>query len=172
MYCNNSHQKLTDYISYCQNGVSRTGELPWNRKAITTTTSSSKKKENWVKRLSRKCIIATVVTLAVAVGVLLIKAWPGCFISAAMLLFAIATSAMGLFIQSPGISTEMSKTYGDKSREDFFNHIVDIVLIWEGFWLAAGLACLALPWWAVMIAEMVNIMVLWGVLVNLSEVLG
>lgn len=127
--------------------------------------------EGWLMKLSRKCFIATIITLAVVVGVLFIKAWPGCFISAAMLVFAITTSAMCLYIQFPNVSYEMVSTYVDKCSQDFFNRVVDTVLIWEGFCLAAGLACLSLPWWVVMIAEIINITVLWSLLMSVRKVI-
>ena len=169
MYCNNCHQKLPDNTTTCPNCSTHLGELPWARKPVITASYAPKKEEDWFKKLVRKCLIATVVTLAIATVILLFKAWPGCFISAALLLFALITSGMCLFFQLPGNSPDFIGKNSDECPKDFLNHVVDIVLIWEGFWLAAGLACLALPWWAVMIAEMVNILALWGVLMSILE---
>lgn len=130
------------------------GNLPWHKRL---TLNWRREKEPWMQRLLRKCIVATIVTLIIAVLLLVIKIWPGCLISAALLLFAIASTIFSILIQVPDI-TEEFEGMNDEKVGAFLNHILNMILIWEGFWLAAGLVCLAFTWWAVLIAEIINIL--------------
>lgn len=128
--------------------------------------------ESWIQKLKRKCIIATIITLAIAVLILVIKIWPGCLISASLLLFAIATTVLSFVVQLPDVSKEAENEKDERTIANLFNHMINMILIWEAFWLAAGLVCLAFSWWAVLIAEIINIVGLFifavGVLEELS----
>ena len=146
----------------------QTGKLPWYKRL---TINLKREKESWMQRLLRKCIVATIVTLIIAVLLLIIKIWPGCLISAALLLFAIATTIFSILIQVPDI-TEEFEGMTDEKVGTFLNHILNMILIWEGFWLAAGLVCLAFTWWAVLIAEIINILGLLIIIFGTLEDIG
>ena len=110
-----------------------------------------------MRRLMTKCIIVTVATLAVAVIILLFNVWPGCLISASLLLYAMAGTAGCIAVQMPGVSGDLEKDMGADRASLLLNQVVNLSVIWEVFWLAAGLVCLSFSWWAVLIAEFVNL---------------
>lgn len=126
----------------------------------TRTPGRGKSGSDWMHRLMTKCIVVTVATLAVAVAILLFNPWPGCLISASLLLYAIAGTAGSIAIQLPDVGDNLDRDMGADKAFHLLDHIVNLTVIWELFWLAAGLVCLIFPWWAVLIAEIVNLSVL------------
>lgn len=137
---------------------------------IRTVGATRPLKENWLKRLMRKCLIATVATLSIAVLLLIIEVWPGCLISAALLVYALASSIACIVIQSGDVIYELKEEYaGEEKVALLLNHIVNISLIWEAFWLAAGLVCMMFTWWAVLIAEFLNLTLLLAIIAGIAD---
>lgn len=128
--------------------------------------------ESWVRKLKHKCIIATIITLAIAVFILVVKIWPGCLISASLLLFAIATTILSFVVQLPDVTKDVENEKDERTVANLLNHLINMVLIWESFWLAAGLVCLAFSWWAVLIAEIINLVGLFIFIVAVLEELS
>lgn len=117
-------------------------------------------KRDWMQKLLTKCILATIATLAIAVLILLFHIWPGCFVSGALLLFALATTAACIALNIPEVSIDFVNQLGEDRACSLYNQIVNVTLIWEAFWLAVGLVCMFFPWWVVLIAESANISIL------------
>lgn len=127
-------------------------------------------KGDWMRRLMTKCIIVTVATLAVSVIILMFNVWPGCLVSASLLLYALAGTAGCIAVQLPGVCDDLERDMGSDRASLLLNQIVNLSVIWELFWLAAGLVCLSFSWWAVLLAEFVNLSVLMiGVMGALDE---
>ena len=111
----------------------------------------------WKVNLLRKSFISTIIALILAVIVLIIKPWPGCLISIAMLLFAIITGAYGIIVQSIEMEITRSKyEYGEEQFESMLNHILNLILLWGYFFFIVGVVCLFVTWWAVLIAETIG----------------
>lgn len=114
-------------------------------------------KKDWLRRLTTKCVIVTVVTLIIAIVIMLYRIWPGCLISAALLLYALAGTVGCIAMQLPEVAEDMKGEMGEVRIFLLINQVVNLSIIWEAFWFAAGLVCMAFTWWAVLIAEFVNL---------------
>ena len=138
-----------------------------DRGGISTTSQSGK--GDWMHRLIIKCIIVTVATLAVAVTILSFNPWPGCLISASLLLYAIAGTVGCIAIPWFGLGEDLEQAKGADRAYGLLNQIINLSVIWELFWLATGLVCLMFSWWAVLIAEFVNLSVLMMLIVGIVD---
>lgn len=125
-------------------------------------------KMDWKKKIMIKCLLATIVTLAVGVGMLVVEAWPGCLISLALLIYAMATTAASIIVPGEMCDIdEMIREAGEQRVSMVLNQIVNVSLVWEVFWLAAGLVCMMFSWWAVFLAEFLNIIILFGIVAGI-----
>ena len=107
----------------------------------------------------RKSFISTVIALILAIVMLIIKAWPGCLVSAGVLLFAIATAVYGIVVRA----MDMEEPIGVDSEKDkkkavgLLNHLLNIVILWGYFFFIVGVVCVFISWWAVLIAEIIGV---------------
>ena len=125
-------------------------------------------KMDWKKKIMKKCLLATMITLATGVALLVVEAWPGCLISMALLIYAMATTAASIIIPGELCDIdEMIREMGEQRVSMVLNQIVNVSLVWEVFWHAAGLVCMMFSWWAVLLAELLNIVLLLGIVAGI-----
>lgn len=93
------------------------------------TLPKNKSKENWRKRLLIKCIISTSVTLMVAALVMFVNFWPGCLVSAALLVFAVAMTVLTIAFQSDKVIGYCDPGLSDERLEYICNSVLNLLLI-------------------------------------------
>lgn len=140
---------------YC--GESVQGDVTPPPEKMTVKTILTGKVRNWKQKILKKSIITTLLSLALAIGILILKPWPGCLISIGMLLFSITTGLFSVFILNPKLSEKFISELGEAGTETLMNHLLNLIMIWGYFFFIAGVVCIYINWWSVLIAEIINV---------------
>ncbi len=134
---------------------------------------SSTVQQSKLKKLLTKLTIITIVILLLAILLLVLKIWPGCLISIPLFLLSIVTGAASIIIAIPNSAIKSSLGVDDAEIEaacDTLSHTINMLLIWNGFWVVAGIICMfAVGWWAVLICGILSIVAL---IVGIIAMLG
>ncbi len=144
---------------YCGHPV-QLGDTSGTKESITSmiktmTTSLKSKKKDWPQFMLRKTIVSIIVTMLLGVLILLTKAWPGCFVSIFMLTLAVILSIYSFLV------INLDKRYVDEetkeqTRQNLSNGL-NIILLWGAFFFIAGVICMFISWWAVLIVVSIGI---------------
>lgn len=135
--------------------------------------TSSTAQQSKLKRLLTKLTIITIVILLIAILLLVLKIWTGCLISIPLFLLSIVTGVASIIIAIPNSAIKSSLGVDDAEIEaacDTLSHTINMLLIWNGFWVVAGIICMfAVGWWAVLICGILSIVAL---IVGIIAMLG
>ena len=116
------------------------------------------KSDSWLGRLLRKCLIATIIALVLAVIALLVEPWPGCLISAELLLFAIILAVCSIILMQPEVQEDLVEEVGESKASTMLNFILNLILVWGYFFCVVGIVfwMFDYAWWAILIAEIIG----------------
>lgn len=150
--------------AYCGASVQESGtgsgpktpaKTPWYEKL---GFSKKGKTESWLGRLLKKILIATIIALVLAVVALLVQPWPGCLISAELLLFVIVLGICSILLTQPDIQEDLVEEIGESKAYSMLNFAVNLVLVWGYFFCVVGAVfwIFDYEWWVVLIAEIIG----------------
>ena len=110
---------------------------------------------NWYQRTMRKTMVSIIVTLLLGICMLIYEPWPGCIVSISMLALAVALVIFSFRVIKVELSDESEEE--KEPIQSKLGHFLNILLIWGGCFLVAGVVCLYISWWAVFLAEAIGI---------------
>lgn len=142
------------------------GKTSWVSKAKTTLSSKTK---TWAQTFMKKGIISIIAAIILGILVLVCRPWPGCIISISMLVLVI--SLVVLCFQAVEIDQGDDSDEEKKPRQVKLNLMLNVLLIWGGCFLIVGIVCMFISWWAVLLAELIGIGLLFFAWMRSKELL-
>ena len=117
--------------------------------------SKSKSETSWYQQTMRKTMVSIIVALLLEICMLMYKPWPKCIISIGMLALAVALVIFSFQV----VKTELLDVSEEEKDllQSKLGHLLNILLILGGCFFIAGVVCLFISWWAVLLTEIIGI---------------
>lgn len=132
----------------CSNGLHKS-ESSWIGMVSKSLSSSEK---DWNQHMLRKTIISIIISMVLGGAVLLLKIWPGCFVAITMFAQVIVLTVFSFFVINWGKSYDNEDV--DIIRANL-SHVLNLILLWGGFFFVCGIICMFVNWWATLIVSCV-----------------